>query len=102
MFEAKYLWKFLSISGKAYIIRIVLSRRFFFLKNGDHVICSLRVSSKKIAINLATIPQTWPSDVLVYLSDYERQFVMLTTPARQIFQLARVNIDHDIDSSQTS
>ena len=29
MFEAKYLWTFLSISGKTYIIRIVSSRRIF-------------------------------------------------------------------------
>ena len=29
VFEAKYLWKFLSISGKTYIIRIVSSRRIF-------------------------------------------------------------------------
>ena len=41
MFEAKYLWKFLSISGKTYIIRIVSSRRIFEKKNGDHVMCTL-------------------------------------------------------------
>ena len=29
VFEAKYLWKFLSISGKTYIIRIVSSRQIF-------------------------------------------------------------------------
>ena len=29
VFEAKYLWKFLSVSGKTYIIRIVSSRRIF-------------------------------------------------------------------------
>ena len=29
VFKAKYLWKFLSISGKTYIIRIVSSRRIF-------------------------------------------------------------------------
>ena len=41
VFEAKYLWKFLSISGKTYIIRIVSSRRIFEKKNGDYVICTL-------------------------------------------------------------
>ena len=42
---SQILWKFLSISifsGKTYIIRIVSSRRIFE-KNGDDVICTLKV-----------------------------------------------------------
>ena len=40
MFEAKYLWKYLSVQGMVYIIRIV-SLRPIFEKNGDYVICTL-------------------------------------------------------------
>ena len=42
VFEAKYLWKFLSISGKTYM-SLESSRHGEFLKkkNGDHVICTL-------------------------------------------------------------
>ena len=37
VFEAKYLWKFLSISGNTYIIRIVSSRRIFKKKWRCHM-----------------------------------------------------------------
>ena len=33
MLEDKYLWKFLSISGKTYIIRIISSKKNMHFKN---------------------------------------------------------------------
>ena len=105
MFEAKYLWKFLSISGKTYIIRIVSSRRVFEKKNGDYVICTLILHSILLTqimletLNGKSVPKAPQGNTFTYYANAKEMMMweLGAKNAKHIKSLEEqtgVNLDH--------